>query len=151
MFRGIHSVNMDAKGRLAVPAKFRDLLGDASSGQLVVTIDPVARCLAVYPLPYWEEIQSKIEKLPSLNPNAKRMQRLFIGHASDCELDANGRFLIPPPLRVYASLEKKLVLLGQGQKVEIWSEELWQAQLNSMLEDSDGLDSLPEEMQSLSF
>ncbi|MBT5330933.1 MAG: division/cell wall cluster transcriptional repressor MraZ [Porticoccaceae bacterium] len=151
MFRGIHSVNMDAKGRLAIPAKFRELLNGASEGQLVITIDPVARCLAVYPLPQWEEIQAKIEKLPSLNPNAKRMQRLFIGHASDCELDANGRFLIPPPLRAYASLEKKLVLLGQGQKVEIWSDELWQSQLTSMLEDSDGMESLPEEMQSLSF
>ncbi len=151
MFRGIHTVNMDAKGRLAIPAKFRELLGEASNGQLVVTIDPVVRCLAAYPLPYWEEIQAKIEKLPSLNPNAKRMQRLFIGHASDCDLDANGRFLIPPPLRSYASLEKKLILLGQGQKLEIWSDELWQAQLAEMLEDSDGLDSLPEEMQSLSF
>ena len=151
MFRGIHSVNMDAKGRLAIPAKFRESLNAASSGQLVITIDPVARCLAVYPLPYWEEIQEKIEKLPSLNPNAKRMQRLFIGHASDCELDANGRFLIPPPLRAYANLDKKLVLLGQGQKVEVWSDENWQAQLDSMLADSDGLDSLPEEMQSLSF
>jgi MraZ protein len=142
---------MDAKGRLAIPAKFRELLGDASGGQLVITIDPIALCLAVYPLPQWEEIQSKIEKLPSLNPNAKRMQRLFIGHASDCELDANGRFLIPPPLRAHAKLEKKLVLLGQGQKVEIWSDELWQTQLSSMLEDSDGLDGLPDEMQSLSF
>mgnify|MGYP002636280113 FL=1 len=151
MFRGIHSVNMDAKGRLAIPAKFRDLLAEACGGQLVITIDPVARCLAVYPLPQWEVIQAKIEKLPSLNPNAKRMQRLFIGHASDCELDANGRFLVPPPLRSHAGLEKKLILLGQGQKVEIWSDELWQAQLESMLEDSDGLDGLPEEMQSLSF
>ena len=151
MFRGIHSVNMDAKGRLAIPAKFRELLNDACGGQLVITIDPVARCLVLYPLPQWEEIQAKIEKLPSLNRDAKRMQRLFIGHASDCDLDSNGRFLIPPPLRTYASLEKKLVLLGQGQKVEIWSDENWQAQLDSMLADSDGMESLPEEMQSLSF
>ena len=151
MFRGIHSVNMDAKGRLAIPAKVRDLLNTAAKGQLVITIDPVARCLAAYPLPQWEVIQGKIEKLPSLNPNAKRMQRLFIGHASDCELDANGRFLIPPPLRAYAGLDKKLILLGQGQKVEIWSEENWQSQLDSMLADSEGLDGLPEEMQSLSF
>ena len=151
MFRGIHSVNMDAKGRLAIPAKFRELLNSACGGQLVITIDPVARCLALYPLPQWEEIQTKIENLPSLNPGAKRMQRLFIGHASDCDLDSSGRFLIPSPLRDYASLEKKLVLLGQGQKVEIWSDENWQAQLDSMLADSDGMDSLPEEMQSLSF
>ena len=142
---------MDAKGRLAIPAKFRELLNDACGGQLVITIDPVARCLVLYPLPQWEEIQAKIEKLPSLNRDAKRMQRLFIGHASDCDLDSNGRFLIPPPLRTYASLEKKLVLLGQGQKVEIWSDENWQAQLDSMLADSDGMESLPEEMQSLSF
>lgn len=151
MFRGIHSINMDAKGRLAVPARFRDLLVEACKGQIVVTIDPTERCLALYPLPRWQEIQDKIEQLPSFHPQAKRMQRLFIGHACDCELDGAGRMLVPGMLRNYAGLEKKLILLGQGQKVEIWSEERWDERFESMLSASDGLESLPEEMQSLSF
>lgn len=151
MFRGIHSVNMDAKGRMAVPARFRELLCEASAGQLVVTIDPVERCLAIYPLTRWEEIQTQIEKLPSLNPQAKRMQRLFIGHACDCELDANGRFLLPAMLRGYAGLEKKLILLGQGQKIEVWSEDRWQQSFESMLASADEMDELPDAMQHLSF
>ena len=151
MFRGIHSVNMDSKGRMAVPARFRELLLESCAGKLVVTIDPVERCLALYPLPRWEEIQSQIEKLPTLNPQAKRMQRLFIGHACDCELDANGRFLLPSMLRSYGDLEKKLILLGQGQKIEIWSESNWNTSFEDMLADADAIDELPESMQQLSF
>lgn len=136
---------------MAVPARFRELLSDHCAGKLVVTIDPVERCLSLYPLPRWEEIQAQIEKLPTLNPQAKRMQRLFIGHACDCELDANGRFLLPAMLRNYAELEKKLILLGQGQKIEIWSETRWNNSFESMLADVDAVDELPDSMQQLSF
>ncbi len=151
MFRGIHSVNMDAKGRLAVPARFREGLQAASGGSIVLTIDPNAPNLALYPLEQWEEIQSRIEALPSLNPQARRLKQLFIGYAFDLDLDANGRILIPPKLREYASLEKALVLLGQGQKIEVWSEPLWNERFEEMLKISDGLEDLPDEMQSLAF
>lgn len=151
MFRGIHSINMDAKGRMSVPAKFRDQLLSVCNGQVVVTIDPNTKNLALYPIDRWEEIQAKIETLPSINPQARRLQQLFIGHASDLEMDANGRILVPPMLRKYAVLEKKLILLGQGQKVEIWSEEVWEQQFEDIQNMSDGIDELPEEMQSLSY
>jgi len=151
MFRGIHAINMDAKGRMSIPAKFRDQLLSVCKGQVVVTIDPNTKNLALYPIDRWEEIQAKIEALPSINPQARRLQQLFIGHASDLEMDANGRILVPPMLRKFAALEKKLVLLGQGQKVEIWSEELWDQRFDDIQNMSDGLEELPDEMQSLSY
>ncbi|MEQ9022494.1 MAG: division/cell wall cluster transcriptional repressor MraZ [Pseudomonadales bacterium] len=151
MFRGIHSINMDAKGRMSVPARFRDQLLSVCGGQVVVTIDPNTKNLALYPLPRWEEIQEKIEALPSINPQARRLQQLFIGHASDLDMDGNGRILLPPMLRRYAELEKGLVLLGQGQKIEIWSEALWETRFEDIQNMSDGLEELPEEMRSLSY
>lgn len=151
MFRGIHSINMDAKGRMSIPARFRDLLLSVCKGQVVVTIDPNTKNLALYPIERWEEIQTKIEALPSINPQARRLQQLFIGHASDLEMDANGRILVPPMLRKFAVLEKKLILLGQGQKIEIWSEEVWNQRFDDIQNMSDGLDELPDEMQSLSY
>lgn len=151
MFRGIHSINMDAKGRMSVPARFRDQLLSVCGGQVVVTIDPNTKNLALYPLPRWEEIQEKIEALPSINPQARRLQQLFIGHASDLDMDGNGRILLPPMLRRYAELEKGLVLLGQGQKIEIWSESLWETRFEDIQKMSDGLEELPEEMRSLSY
>ena len=151
MFRGIHSINMDAKGRLSIPARFRELLLSASKGRIVLTIDPNAPNLALYALDQWEEIQARIEALPSLNPQARRLKQLFIGYAFDLELDTNGRVLVPPKLREYAQLEKSLVLLGQGQKIEIWNETLWSQRFEEMLNMSDGLEGLPDEMQSLAF
>ena len=151
MFRGIHEINMDAKGRMSVPAKFRDPLLSACEGQVVVTIDPNTPNLALYAIDRWEEIQARIEALPSINPQARRLQQLFIGHASDLHMDTNGRILLPPMLRKYASLEKKLILLGQGQKIEIWSEQLWDERFEAIQNMSDGLDELPDEMQSLSY
>lgn len=151
MFRGIHSINMDAKGRMSIPARFRDSLLSVCEGQLVVTIDPNTNNLALYPINRWEEIQAKIEALPSINPQARRLQQLFIGHASDLEMDSSGRILVPPMLRKYAQLDKKLILLGQGQKVEIWSEALWDKRFDDIQNMSDGLDQLPDEMQSLSY
>jgi len=151
VFRGIHSINMDAKGRMSVPARFRDQLLSVCGGQVVVTIDPNTKNLALYPLPRWEEIQAKIEALPSINPQARRLQQLFIGHASDLDMDGNGRILVPPMLRRYAELEKGLVLLGQGQKIEVWSETLWETRFEDIQNMSDGLEELPEEMRSLSY
>lgn len=151
VFRGIHSINMDAKGRMSVPARFRDQLLSICEGQVVVTIDPNTKNLAMYPLSRWEEIQAKIEALPSINPQARRLQQLFIGHASDLHMDGNGRILVPPMLRRYAELEKGLILLGQGQKIEIWSEALWETRFQDIQNMSDGLEELPEEMRSLSY
>jgi len=151
MFRGVNPINLDAKGRMAVPSRYRDRLVDCCAGQMVATIDTEARCLLLYPLHEWEEIQKKIESLPSFNPAARRIQRLLIGHATDLELDGSGRLLLPAPLREYAELEKKVVLLGQGQKFEIWSEARWLETRDSYLALTEEGMALPDELLNLSL
>jgi MraZ protein len=132
MFRGINSVNLDAKGRMAFPTRHRDALADGN-GKLVVTIDSHERCLLLYPLAEWEAVQRRLEALSNMKRSARELQRLLIGHATDVELDSSGRVLLPPMLREFAGLSKRLVLLGQGNKIEIWSEELWQKRLDEWL------------------
>lgn len=133
MFRGIHQVSVDAKGRMSLPARLRDELLQYEDPSVVVTIDPSTRCLLMYPLPEWEIIQAKLDKLPSFQPQARRLQRLLVGHATDLEIDKAGRILLPAPLREFANLDKKAALLGQGKKIEIWSQEQWQAQREEYL------------------
>ena len=133
VFRGVHNINMDAKGRLAVPARQRESLLSQCQGKVVITIDTQSPCLAVYPLPEWERIESEVQSLPALNPAVKRFQRLLLGYATDMELDGNGRILLPQSLREYARLEKKLVLVGQGNKLELWAEDLWLAECEAAL------------------
>ena len=142
---------MDAKGRLAMPARQREPLLSLCQGQIVVTIDTQSKCLVIYPLPEWERIEQDIQGLPALNPAVKRFQRLMLGYASDLELDGNGRMLLPQSLREYAQLEKKLVLVGQGNKLEIWSEALWLAEREQALEDSGPEAELPAELMSLTL
>ncbi len=137
MFRGITSVNLDAKGRMALPLRHREALPDGD-GRLVVTIDSRERCLLLYPLREWEAVQARLEALSNMKRSARVLQRLLIGHATDVELDTNGRVLLPPKLREFAGMAKKLVLLGQGNKVEIWSEELWQPRLSQWLVERSG-------------
>lgn len=126
MFRGVNNINLDAKGRLAIPTKYRDRLVELSAGKLVITID-LDECLLIYPTPDWEVVEQKLAALPSLNKDARRLQRLLLGHATDCEMDANGRVVLPPPLREYAELDKHTVLIGQGNKFELWNEATWSA------------------------
>lgn len=151
MFRGVAELSLDAKGRIAMPAKFRDRLQDQCDGKLVITVDRDG-CLLVYPLPEWEEIERKLVKLPTLNKQARRLQRLLIGHATECELDGSGRILIPPPLREFASLDKHTVLIGQGNKFELWDAQTWNERRAVWLsEDEDDEEGLPIEFQSLSL
>jgi len=150
LFRGINNINLDAKGRLAVPTRYRELLSEHCNGHLVVTIDTDERCLLVYPLPRWEDIQRKVESLSSFNPASRRVQRLLIGHATDINLDANGRILLTPPLRQYANLERKAVMLGQGHKLELWSEDHWQERRDAWVEGDSTLEG-PAELQNLSL
>jgi MraZ protein len=151
MFRGVQHINMDAKGRLAMPARQREPLMAQCDGQLVATIDTQTQCLFLYPLPEWENIERDIQQLPALNPAIKRFQRLVLGYATDLELDGNGRVLLPASLREYAQLEKKLVLVGQGKKLELWSEDLWLAEREKALAESAVDAELPEELLSLTL
>ena len=127
VFRGVAELVLDAKGRLAIPARHREGLVNESAGRLVVTADP-SGCLLIYPLATWEPIQAQLMSLSSFNDKIRGLQRLLVGHADDVELDAAGRILVPPALRRYASLDKRVVLVGQGQKLELWDDAKWQAQ-----------------------
>jgi len=127
MFRGINSVSLDAKGRMALPTSCRHTLKSCADGRVVTTIHPGGdRCLLVYPLPEWEAVQAQLAKLSNLPPAMRRLQRALIGHATDGQLDANGRLLLPAMLRDHAGLKKRLVLLGQTNKIEVWSDVLFQ-------------------------
>lgn len=151
MFRGVNALNLDSKGRLAIPTRYREALARHCNGQMVLTVDR-DHCLLLYPLPDWEEIERKLVKLPSFNKQARRLQRLLIGHATECELDGNGRILLAPPLREFAGLNKSIVMIGQGNKFEIWSEEAWNANRTEWLsESSDEAGELPAGLDSLSL
>lgn len=147
-FLGSHAINMDAKGRLAIPAKVREELAQACGGRIVLTANAdEERCLLLYPEPEWEVLRPKIEALPNMNKAARRLQRLILGNAAPMELDSAVRILIPPTLRSYAHLEKKLMLIGQGKKLELWSEERWFAWLDESSDDEE----MPPEMEALSL
>ncbi len=152
MFCGIHVINLDAKGRMSVPSRYRTRLQEDVSGHVVLTIDTEERCLLLYPRSIWKSIETKIEALPSFNKATRRIQRLLIGHATELELDGNGRILLPPLLRDYASLDKRIVLIGQGKKFEIWAEDQWNDSREAWLKE--GLQSdaeIPEQLQDLSL
>ena len=123
-FRGINNITVDAKGRMALPARYRERLFESCGGRLVVTVDQ-DHCLLVYPLHEWEIIEDEIQSLPSINKQSRLLQRLLIGHATDLEMDGQGRILLPAILRDAAGLKKKAILIGQGKKFEIWDEETW--------------------------
>ena len=151
MFRGVNTINLDAKGRMAMPARHREQLLSHSSGHLVATIDTNSRCLLLYPVQEWEQIQRKIEALPSFNPTSRRVQRLLIGHATDLELDNSGRILLPQTLREYAGLEKHVALIGQGKKLELWDQSDWAEQRDLWLSDTNPEGDIPEDLRSLSL
>ena len=125
MFRGSDPINMDAKGRMAIPTRYRALLAELCAGELVITIDMKSTCLTLSPLPEWRRFEEKVSALPALDPLGEMLSRFVVGQAKDLQLDGNGRVLLPTELREYAQLEKKLVLVGRTQRLEIWSEENW--------------------------
>lgn len=132
MFRGVTQLSLDAKGRLAIPARYRSELVSFCEGRLIVTADP-SRCLLIYPQPAWEPIEQKLNNLSSFDPRTRSLQRLLVGNASDVEMDAAGRILVSPPLRQFAGLSKDVVLVGQGTKFELWDEGQWNLQIENAL------------------
>ena len=152
MFRGINAINIDGKGRLAVPTRYREALAAPDRASLVVTIDTEETCLLLYPTHAWQVIEDNLQRLPSFNAAARRIQRLLIGHATDVELDGNGRLLLPSLLRDYAHLDKRVVMIGQGNKFEVWDEALWQSRREQWLADEASKeDGLPDEMKTFSL
>lgn len=148
MFRGASSLNLDAKGRLAMPTKHRDALQVQCNGDLVLTAHPHG-CLLIYPQPAWEPIQAKMMALSSFNKQASDLQRLLVGNADDVSLDNAGRLLVPPSLRELAKLDKEAKLVGQGSHFELWNIELWRAQLERVMS-SDEM-TIPAELEGFSL
>ncbi len=152
MFRGINAITIDIKGRLTLPMRYREAFNTENISVLVITIDIEETCLLMYPVSEWQLIENKLQNLPSFHAATRRIQRLLIGHATDVELDAAGRLLLPPLLREYAQLDKKIVLIGQGNKFEIWDELIWQNKRNVwLLEEASGSQDLPDELKTLSL
>ncbi len=151
MFRGVSNITVDAKGRVAMPTRHRDRLLEICEGQLVVTVD-VDHCLLIYPQQEWEQIEAKLVKLSSLNRKARSLQRLLVGHATEIDLDGNGRMLLPQPLREFAGIDRRAVLIGQGKKFELWDEERWNSNRERWLAEYDGDNlELSDELESLSL
>jgi len=150
MFRGANQLTLDSKGRMVMPTRYRERLHERCGGKLVVTVDK-DQCLLIYPLPDWEEIERKLMRLPTLNPQARRLQRLMVGHATDLELDGHGRVLLPPKLREFASLTRDAMLIGQGLRFELWDEARWNERRDEWLAEGDSATDLPAELETLAL
>lgn len=135
MFRGVSLISLDAKGRLAIPAKHRERLQQICDSHLVVTIDR-DRCLLLYPEPEWEIIERKFAALPALDSTARSLQRLYVGNAHEVDIDAQGRILLPQYLRDFAALDKRVAFVGQGNKFELWDEDAWHQRNEAALKDA---------------
>ncbi|MCI8515017.1 MAG: division/cell wall cluster transcriptional repressor MraZ [Lachnospiraceae bacterium] len=120
MFMGEYDHTIDGKGRLIVPAKFRDQLGD----EFVVT-KGLDGCLFIYDNTEWAKLEEKIINLPLSNQNARKFSRLLLAGATLCEVDKQGRILLPAVLRKHANLEKDVALVGVGSRIEIWNKTAW--------------------------
>ena len=139
-FRGINAVNLDPKGRFAMPKRYRDAIADASDNHLVATIDLHSPCLLIYTQDEWLVIERKLMALPNMDPNARLVQRMLLGYASEMEMDSQGRLLLPTLLREHANLDKEVILLGQGNKFELWSQVAWDTQRPAMLDQVQALE-----------
>ena len=140
---GEYNHTIDAKGRLIVPAKFREALGD----EFVVT-KGLDGCLFVYSNSEWNAFEEKLRTLPLTNKNARQFTRFFLAGAAACEVDKQGRILLPQVLREFAKLEKDVVLVGVASRIEIWSKEVWEESVNTY--DTD-MDEVAENMENLGF
>lgn len=152
MFRGFSKISIDSKGRLALPSRYRELISVNTDNELVITLNPLDISLWLYSLTQWEIIEDKLADLSDFDKQSRRTKQMMRGYATDCSLDNQGRFLVPKELRSYANLSKQAVILGQGNKFEIWDEKKWEEQRDEWL-DSVGDDSMsiPESLQKLSL
>ena len=152
MFRGFHTVSIDDKGRMAIPSRFRQRLKADADGQLVQTLNPLDRSLWIYPLQDWEGIETKLAALSEFDKRSRRTKQMMRGYACDCQMDSQGRILVPAELRDYAQLQKQVVILGQGNKFEVWDQASWEKQRDIWLSQIDGQDEeLSESLKSISL
>ncbi len=150
MFRGANKLTLDAKGRMVMPTRYRERLQERCGGKLVVTVDK-DQCLLIYPLPDWEEVERRLMRLPAFNLQARQLQRLMVGHATDLELDGHGRILLPPNLREFAFLTRDATLIGQGVRFELWDEVRWNERRDEWLASGEGGADISGDLETLSL
>ncbi|HVY46362.1 MAG TPA: division/cell wall cluster transcriptional repressor MraZ [Minicystis sp.] len=127
MFRGQFEHAIDAKGRTSFPSRFRDVLNAGGDVRIILTRALFDPCLHLYPLRAWEELEAKIAEMPQFEPNVVAFRRLYLSAAVECDLDKQGRILVPPQLREHARLDKDVVWAGMGKTAELWSAASWKA------------------------
>ncbi|MDF7671214.1 division/cell wall cluster transcriptional repressor MraZ [Orbaceae bacterium ESL0721] len=139
MFSGATSVNLDSKGRLAIPTRYREALAEG----LVCTIGLYHTCITIYPLSEWLELEKQLATLSSIIEAERRIKRLILGYAIECKMDSAGRILLPSSLRNYAKLDRSSMFVGQSNKFELWDEAMWNQQITediaTLVNDSDKL------------
>ena len=142
VFQGASSLSLDAKGRLSVPTRHRDVLAATASGQLTITRHPHG-CLMIFPRPEWEKFRDRLAALPM---SAQAWKRIFLGNAMDVELDGTGRVLVSPELRAAAGITRDTMLLGMGNHFELWDRQSYEAQEAKALQEG-----MPDAFRDFSF
>lgn len=132
MLTGQQTTALDAKGRLAIPARFRTLLEQSCAGKLVITVNHDRESLLLYPQQEYEQRAQIINKLSDFDPLERRLKLLFIGHAFELEMDSNARVVVPPRLREIVGISRDVVLVGQHHKLELWDETAWTKKMDSL-------------------
>ncbi len=125
MFRGANSINLDSKGRIAIPKKYRSGIVESCESHMIVTCDPYENCLLLFPLEHWESTEADLQSLSNSNSLHRRLKRIMLAHATEVDMDTSGRLLMPPVLRERASLDKAVMLIGQGKTFQVWNENEW--------------------------
>ena len=153
---GFSSLSLDTKGRIVIPAKYKDLLREMSSGSIIVTRDPQYPSLLIYPGALWKKISDAFENLSGLNPKIRSLQWNFLGnaHSIDFEVSERMTLLIPQSLRNYSQIKEKtkIVLIGMGQKLELWSERNWKLKEEGKSIKGEKLEiELPSEVKEIPF
>ena len=152
MFRGCSNISLDSKGRLAIPSRYRDYIRGQAGNAMVLTLNPLERSLWLYLFPEWEVTETKLANLSDFDRTHRRIKQMMHGYATDCQLDNQGRILVPKELREYAKLDQASVMLGQSNKFEIWDAAIWSEQQDQWLESIDSGDTeASESLRSLAL
>ena len=148
MFQGETAITLDDKGRVAIPAAYRELVAQASANRLVITYNPFENgCLWIFPQGEWEQVRDRVNALSNIKATHRSLQMKLVGAAAQVEPDGNGRILLPARQREVTGLEKRAVLLGMGNKFELWNEQIHLAKIRETI----GEDQLTEEMAELTL
>lgn len=148
MFRGANSINLDSKSRIAIPAKYRNRIVESAESHMIITRDPYDNCLLIFPLAHWEATEADLQSLSNSKPLHRRLKRIMLAHATEVDMDSNGRLLIPGVLREGANLNKEVMLIGQGKTFQLWNETEWntltEEDLDVLSNDDLNSDDLPD-------